>query len=284
MHRLFRVYSTSPGPPPGASPSGDEWSRFLNVTLSLSDGAPARIAALNASLRPYRPNYLHLWRLKTWWDEGRLCEADVDFHAFHKLEMRPALQRSQLVGDDRLVVEEMRQYRKEFEAVRDGATAKVDGVDAQPNGGNELATFWLRKSRKAVLAVLLTRKPEEDARPVFYRGMNLEVSMPTGTLCAERNAIGNAIAHDQSLRREDIRAVAVLSVSLSKRPEVERNLSGGDESDDAADTALNPLDPCGACMEWLRKIAEVNPDFKVITFMDTTCESALVTPIEYLTI
>jgi hypothetical protein len=27
--------------------------------------------------------------------------------------------------------------------------------------------------------------------------------------------------------------------------------------------ALNPIAPCGACNEWLRKIAEVNPDFKV---------------------
>lgn len=31
---------------------------------------------------------------------------------------------------------------------------------------------------------------------------------------------------------------------------------------------LNTLDPCNACMEWLRKIAEVNPDCKVITFND----------------
>ena len=29
------------------------------------------------------------------------------------------------------------------------------------------------------------------------------------------------------------------------------------------EVANNPLDPCGACMEWLKKIAEVNPDFKV---------------------
>mmetsp|Transcript_3088 Transcript_3088/g.10101 ORF Transcript_3088/g.10101 Transcript_3088/m.10101 type:complete len:107 (-) Transcript_3088:2013-2333(-) len=106
--------------------------------------------------------------------------------------------------------------------------------------------------------------------------MNLEVSMPTGTLCAERNAIGNALASDQTLRREDIRSVAVLSVSLAERPP--------DELVDGRDVALNPLDPCGACMEWLRKIAEVNPDFKVITFSDTTCDSAIITPIDYLTV
>mmetsp|Transcript_10344 Transcript_10344/g.16270 ORF Transcript_10344/g.16270 Transcript_10344/m.16270 type:complete len:105 (+) Transcript_10344:2-316(+) len=34
---------------------------------------------------------------------------------------------------------------------------------------------------------------------------------------------------------------------------------------------MNPLKPCGACNEWLKKIAEVNPDFKVITFTDSNC-------------
>lgn len=39
--------------------------------------------------------------------------------------------------------------------------------------------------------------------------------MPTGSLCAERNVIGSALASDLSLRREDILAVAVLSVPMS---------------------------------------------------------------------
>lgn len=243
------------------------------------------MAALNASLRPYRPNYLHLWRLKTWWDEDRLCERDVDFHAFHKLEMRPALPRAELVGDDRRIVDEMLKYRAQFEAVRDGSHAH-GGEAPSGHSADELSSFWLRKSRKAVLAVLLTRKAEADAAPVIYRGMNLEVSMPTGTLCAERNAIGNALANDQSLRREDIRAIAVLSVSIARREDGENSQqAGADETaTDKGETLLNPLDPCGACMEWLRKIAEVNPDFKVITFNDTTCESAIITPIEYLTV
>jgi len=252
---------------------GEEWPRYLNITLSLADGAPARIAALNASLRPYRPNYLHVWRLKTWWDSDQLVETDVDFHAFNKLEMRPAVPTQLLAEEDRLVVEEMRSYRRQFEAVRDGAPQEQAATYAAPN---ELSSFWLRKSHKAVLAVLLCRKPTPGAPNHFYRGMNLEVSMPTGTLCAERNAIGNALASDQTLRREDIRSVAVLSVSLAERPP--------DELVDGRDVALNPLDPCGACMEWLRKIAEVNPDFKVITFSDTTCDSAIITPIDYLTV
>ncbi|CAN0046627.1 unnamed protein product, partial [Sphacelaria rigidula] len=39
---------------------------------------------------------------------------------------------------------------------------------------------------------------------------------------------------------------------------------------------INPLKPCGACMEWLKKIAEVNPDFKVITFTDSACEGVFI--------
>merc|ERR1712060_576335 len=97
-------------------------------------------------------------------------------------------------------------------------------------------------------------------------------------LCAERNAIGNALAADQTLKRKDIRAVAVLSISLE--PVVAAS-SLADENEQPSEKALNPLDPCGACMEWLRKIAEVNPDFKVVTFSDTNCQSAFITPIDY---
>ena len=53
---------------------GDTWKRNLNVTLTLADGAPARISALNASLRAYAPSYLHVWKLKTYWDEGTISE------------------------------------------------------------------------------------------------------------------------------------------------------------------------------------------------------------------
>jgi cytidine deaminase len=109
--------------------------------------------------------------------------------------------------------------------------------------------------------------------------MNVEVSMPTGTLCAERNAIGNALAGDHSVHRRDMLAVAVLSVTLSppKHEVTDQALERTTSPDD--EVALNPLDPCGACMEWLRTIAEVNPDFKVLTFTSTSCEKVFITPI-----
>jgi len=36
-------------------------------------------------------------------------------------------------------------------------------------------------------------------------------------------------------------------------------------------TDMNPLKPCGACSEWLKKVAEVNPAFKVLSFTDQNC-------------
>ena len=43
-----------------------------------------------------------------------------------------------------------------------------------------------------------------------------QVSMPTGSLCAERNVIGTALSSDLSLKRQDLKAIAVLSVSLKQ--------------------------------------------------------------------
>lgn len=39
---------------------------------------------------------------------------------------------------------------------------------------------------------------------------------------------------------------------------------------------LNPLKPCGACKEWLYKIAEVNPGFKVLMFSDISCQEVYI--------
>lgn len=41
---------------------------------------------------------------------------------------------------------------------------------------------------------------------------------------------------------------------------------------------INPLKPCGACNEWLKKIAESNPHFKVLTFTDESCKGVYVSP------
>ena len=43
---------------------------------------------------------------------------------------------------------------------------------------------------------------------------------------------------------------------------------------------MNPLKPCGACLEWLKKIAEVNPEFLIVTFTDINCEGVYVEQID----
>jgi len=56
--------------------------------------------------------------------------------------------------------------------------------------------------------------------------------------------------------------------------------SAKEKADPRCGICSNPLIPCGACMEWLKKIAEVNPDFRVVTFTDTSCEDVFVSTVE----
>lgn len=56
----------------------------------------------------------------------------------------------------------------------------------------------------------------------------------------------------------------------------EQDRGGGLKRVPAELDCVNPLKPCGACMEWLKKIAEVNPDFKVITFTDSGCQGVYI--------
>lgn len=51
-----------------------------------------------------------------------------------------------------------------------------------------------------------------DKEYVFVRGINCEVSMPTGSLCAERNCISQALSRNLALRRTDLAAIAILSL------------------------------------------------------------------------
>ena len=106
--------------------------------------------------------------------------------------------------------------------------------------------FWHRKSHKIVLSVLGL---SINGELTFVRGCNVEVSMPSGSLCAERNALGTALSMYPALSREDFIAVAVLSLTSGAR-------------------SLNPLPPCGVCSEWFEKIYEVNAEFRVLTFSD----------------
>ena len=71
------------------------------------------------------------------------------------------------------------------------------------------------KALKPVIAVLAVQTPNGEVK--LYRGTNMEVSMPTGSLCAERNVIGTALADNPSLKRQDLKVIAVLAVPNYKQ-------------------------------------------------------------------
>ena len=244
---------------------GGDWHYNMKIAVALTDGTPARLAAITASLRNYRPIFLHMWQLKSFWYSRLVSDSDVDTQTFEDWETRPAVGMSQLTSTLSSLVKSMVDYKKKFETASHGSP-----------GSHELDTFWLRKSRKPVLSVLMLKnnngnddgdqKNSTDTNSKtsneykFIYGINSEVSMPTGSLCSERNAIGHALASNPCLKRSDLVAIAVLSVCLRKNDS----------------NHLNPLSPCGACLEWLKKIAEYNPDFKVVMFGDTECKSVFV--------
>lgn len=355
-----------------------EWRKSFSITLSFADGSPARNYAIQAALRPYRPTYFHFWQLKTFWHDSKIVDSDVEVHSFEEMETLPPIETTQLEVDRPQilqVVEEMKRFRDDM--IR---------ILKEENGSNDIRKFWLRKTQKPVLAVLAVKDPSGGLK--LYRGTNMEVSMPTGSLCAERNVIGSALADNPGLKRQDLMLIAVLAVPVPKsgipcgrsttntsfvrlhstnslcsmqmdegsstggKPPLipsSRKSSIGEEEDwifqdpssapnianktpplgpmqsatlhvppDLAfddvdhspsasstpvrriplyksqqqtrtqkrtilvhsDSDINPLRPCGACNEWLKKIAESNPYFTIVTFTDSACNGVYCTPCE----
>jgi cytidine deaminase len=224
-----------------------DWRDTFHICLSFADGSPARTHAIQASLRPYKPTYFHFWQLKSFWHSLKISEEDIEILTHQDMETVPAmdvqelllrsstnkhrkssstLQQQNNMNDDpnyhaRLVVEEMQRFKQDFLKSVSGNNAKT----------SEMKRFWLRKSQKPVLAVLLVEEQQAAASSIdgnssnyqsqttktklkLYRGTNMEVSMPTGSLCAERNVIGSALAANPGLRREDLKMVAVLAITL----------------------------------------------------------------------
>ena len=338
------------------NPFDPDWRNSMSVTLSAADGSTARTHAIRESLRPFRPTYFHFWQLKTFWHETKIVDDDLEVHSYETMETLPAVDTERLRDEHlQLLVDEMKAFREEM-------------MEVLLHGKHDFSKFWLRKTHKPVLAVLLVQSPGMP-RPVLYRGTNMEVSMPTGSLCAERNVIGTALASNPQLKREDLKLIAVLafptldemhdkpmhrvdstasvgSTTLDSNPDgqVDRRISIGSEaeawifpteqqlnqprgldqsfamvpppSDDnhpptqptqgGTDSTpvrkirlfsksagrhkhkrsvvvqnsrdLNPLRPCGACNEWLKKIAESNPYFKIVTFTDANLHGVYCTP------
>jgi hypothetical protein len=201
--------STGTGHPLGPSPLSStddipfssEWRKSFSLAISFADGSPARTFAIQAALRPFKPTFFHFWQLKTFWHESKIVESDIEIHSFEEMETLPPVETSQL--QDRpvvlQVVEEMKRFRDDMIRI----------LSASSNS-NDIRSFWLRKTQKPVLAVLAVHVG--GGRMKLYRGTNMEVSMPTGSLCAERNVIGTALADNPSLKRQNLKLIAVLAV------------------------------------------------------------------------
>ena len=166
--------------------------------------------------------------MKTFWHESKIVDDDLEVYAFEAMETSPAVDIQNLTDQElQLVVDEMLKFKDEM-------------LDTLKNGHGDIKKFWLRKTHKPVLAVLLVQNPSDpNGPPILYRGTlmsnnigvdqvkcpyishssasplsgtNMEVSMPTGSLCAERNVIGTALAANPNLKREHLKMVAVLAV------------------------------------------------------------------------
>ena len=48
-----------------ANPSVEDWKQHVHVCVVLTSGAPARVSALTNGLRHFEPDFIHVWRLKT---------------------------------------------------------------------------------------------------------------------------------------------------------------------------------------------------------------------------
>jgi len=350
---------------------GDGWETEFSLNFILAEGAPARISAITQSLHQFRPSYIHVLRPKSYRDEGFLRLDGVQYLPWDSASVNPAMtvrKGERFTGlpevDARieLLVEQVINLRQDVEEA-----LQTD---------SELGRFWLRKTKKPVVCVLLVQRESPDQpgkiETKFHRGINLEVSMPTGSLCAERNCIGSAVASDPSLKREHMKMLAVLSLPtigsadaagidsrglphmpssasarhsilspksdpgnvsspavpggrdfrlFSDNTDFQEALEERDEGQENEENPvfcesveevsskyrlrpgptplfqaagrrsnrslaplkraevrsdLNPIAPCGACTEWLKKVAEKEPSFRVLTFETADCDRVYV--------
>jgi len=233
---------------------GSAWRDNFKLTVSFASGSPARITAIQSALRPYRPMFMHMWQLKTFWHESTICLDDIEFMSSEDVETLPAVPTEQTDPHVQLVAQRIKELKQQFDAVVTGSggaqassplrqffpdTSSSDGPVLCSPVGHDMAKFWHRKSRKVVLSVLLVLK-EGETQPRLYAGTNMEVSMPTGSLCAERNAIGSALAADLSLKRSELKLIGVLGLVLPKERKAEA-VRPTKKSTRDSDTALLPI-------------------------------------------
>eukprot|EP01084_Bolivina_argentea_P102144 183039_1 len=161
---------------------------------------------------------------------SRYFTANVKFHKFETIVREREIESIPVDDPVTSLVQEMKQFVDEF------------------NTSDNMEEFFTRKSEQNVLSVVQCFRNDEY---LYFRGRNIEVSLPSGTLCAERSAIGNATSNNLDLHRKHFKRIAVI--------DPEHNIIG--------------LEPCGVCKEYLQKFQQESPEFCIITFPDAEFKS-----------
>ena len=115
-----------------------------------------------------------------------------------------------------------------------------------------------RLSGRVVLAVVMLRR--KDGTYEFYEGVNTEVAIQTGSLCAERAAIAAARADSPNLARFEICAIGTIYAPLTK---------------EEGEPSKNPSWPCGVCMEWIKKACGKSEMMRIIGFPNTNFDTVI---------
>lgn len=81
---------------------GDAWHKHFSLAISMAAGAPARLAALNAALRQYHPQYLHMPNVKAFWYSGDIGAslASILYLDFDSIEGTPPVLVDDVADDD----------------------------------------------------------------------------------------------------------------------------------------------------------------------------------------
>ena len=95
---------------------GSKWASILNVTVSLGDGTPSRVAAISAGLRPFQPATLHAVFVKDYFYERRLFLGNIEYHGFRTTEAMAPLPVGELSPRRRALVTRMVQLRDRYMA------------------------------------------------------------------------------------------------------------------------------------------------------------------------
>jgi len=116
--------------------------------------------------------------------------------------------------------------------------------------------FLHRYSRKIVIAIAQWQNKSNMQEYIFTRGINLEVTLSVGSICAEQSAIINFHSnYCYLIGTYNLLCVSVLELCI------EKDL-----------VCINPKLPCGKCVMWLETMA-AKKAFRIITYNNTEMET-----------